>query len=60
MRASDRLRWFSRWAGRFERRGVYTPGEDTRNIDAVGDFGWLITLWLLGVAVLVLVLALAT
>lgn len=60
MRASDRLRWLWRWADWFERRGVYTPGEDTRGMDAVGDFGWLISLWLLGVAVLILVFALAT
>lgn len=60
MRASNPLRWVARWADWFERRGVYAPGEDTRKMDAIGDFGWLISLWLLGVAVLVLFFALAT
>jgi|GEM_PF-3417636 len=53
------LRWVGRWADWFERRGVYSPGENTRRMTAVGDFGWLIAVWLLGVAVLILVLALA-
>lgn len=53
------LQWVARWADWFEQRGVYAPGEDTRDMTAIGDFGWLITLWLVGTAVLVLVLALA-
>ena len=59
MRGRAPLRWVGRWADWFERRGVYSPGENARRMTTVGDFGWLIAVWLLGVAVLILVLALA-
>lgn len=60
MRAWTPARWFVRWADWFERRGVYTPGDDTSRVDTVRDFGWLITAWLLGVAMFVIFFALAT
>lgn len=60
MRALNPLRWLIRWADWFERRGVYAPGEDSRRVNAVRDFGWLITAWLLGLALFILFFALAT
>jgi hypothetical protein len=43
----------------FEARGVYVPGEDNKAISPWRDFGWLITLWLVTVAVLILFFAMA-
>lgn len=53
-RAADKL------VDRFEARGVYVPGEDHKAISPWRDFGWLIAMWLLGVAVFVLFFALAS
>jgi hypothetical protein len=44
---------------RFEARGVYVPGEDNKAISPWRDFGWLITFWLITVAVFVLFFAMA-
>jgi hypothetical protein len=44
---------------RFEARGVYVPGEDNKAISPWRDFGWLIALWLVTVAVLILFFAMA-
>lgn len=44
---------------RFEARGVYVPGEDSKAISPWRDFGWLIATWLVAVAVFVLFFALA-
>jgi hypothetical protein len=44
---------------RFEARGVYVPGEDDKAISPWRDFGWLIALWLVTVAVLILFFAMA-
>jgi hypothetical protein len=43
----------------FEARGVYVPGEDNKAISPWRDFGWLIALWLVTVAVLILFFAMA-
>jgi hypothetical protein len=43
----------------FEAHGVYVPGEDNRPISLWRDFGWLITGWLITVAVFVLFFSLA-
>ncbi len=53
------LRWPDEWAGWFEKRGVYVPGEDNRVVDPWRDWGWLIVLWLAGLAVFSLVFAIA-
>lgn len=44
---------------RFEARGVYVPGEDHARISPWRDFGWLIAIWLVTVAVFFLFFALA-
>lgn len=59
MPVSDLLRWPERCADWFEQRGVYVPGEDNRGVDPWRDWGWLIVVWLAGLAVFILVLALA-
>ncbi|MFF0145077.1 MULTISPECIES: hypothetical protein [Amycolatopsis] len=43
----------------FENRGVYVPGEESRAVDPVRDFGWLIVAWGGGVAVFILLFAFA-
>ncbi len=48
-----------RLVDRFEARGVYVPGEDNKAISPWRDFGWLITAFLVTVAVFVLFFALA-
>jgi hypothetical protein len=48
-----------RLVDRFEASGVYVPGDDEKAISPWRDFGWLIALWLITVAVLVLFFALA-
>ncbi len=59
MAARRLLHWPERWADRFERRGVYVPGEDSRGLDPWRDWGWLIVIWLAGLAVFILVFAIA-
>jgi len=44
---------------RFEARGIYVPGEDNKTISPWRDFGWLITGFLIAVAIFVLLFALA-
>lgn len=44
---------------RFEARGVYVPGDDKKAISPWRDYGWLIVLWLITVAVFVLFFAMA-
>lgn len=44
---------------RFEERGVYVPGEDNRSLSPWRDFGWLIATYLVAIAVLILLFALA-
>lgn len=58
MRGSDLVWWPKRCVDWFEQRGVYVPGEDNREIDLWRDWGWLIVVWLAGIAVFILVLAL--
>jgi hypothetical protein len=53
------LHWFARWADWFEERGVYVPGEESRAVDPVRDFGWLMAAWVAGVAIFILLFALA-
>ena len=66
--ARRRTRWVARlnplalvvyWADWFESRGVYVPGEDNRSLSAMRDFGWLIAVWLVSVAALVVLFAVA-
>lgn len=59
MSSRNPLRWFAKWADWFEERGVYVPGEESRAVDPVRDFGWLMTAWFAGVAVLIVVLSFA-
>ncbi|MGH3877385.1 MAG: hypothetical protein ACRDSK_10175 [Actinophytocola sp.] len=44
---------------RFEAGGIYVPGEDNKAISPWRDYGWLIALWLITVAVFVLFFAMA-
>ena len=44
----------------FESRGVYVPGEDSRSLSPWRDFGWIIIAWLVTVAALIVLLAVAT
>jgi hypothetical protein len=44
---------------RFEARGVYVPGEDSKAISPWRDFGWLIASFLVTVSVFILFFALA-
>lgn len=60
MRALPLVRLISDPADRFEMRGVYVPGRDTARVRPWREFGWLLTSWLLGVTLFVLILALAT
>ena len=39
--------------------GVYVPGEESRAVDPVRDFGWLMASWVAGVAIFILLFALA-
>ncbi|MFC4858001.1 hypothetical protein [Actinophytocola glycyrrhizae] len=50
---------FVRLVDRFEERGVYVPGEDSKAISPWRDFGWLITFFIVTMAVFVLFFALA-
>ncbi|SED50865.1 hypothetical protein SAMN04489727_8153 [Amycolatopsis tolypomycina] len=59
MASRNPLRWVARWADWFEERGVYAPGEESRAVDPVRDFGWLMTAWVAGVAIFILLFALA-
>ncbi len=43
----------------FEARGVYVPGDDNKAISPWRDYGWLIALWLVTVAVFILFFAMA-
>lgn len=53
------FQWITRWADWFENRGVYVPGEESRAVDPVRDFGWLMAAWVAGVAIFILLFALA-
>ena len=44
----------------FESRGVYVPGEDSRSLSPWRDFGWIIIAWLVTVAALIVLFAVAT
>jgi len=59
MPSRNPLRWFAQWADWFEERGVYVPGEESRSVDPVRDFGWLMVAWAVGVAIFILLFALA-
>ncbi|MFJ1760994.1 MULTISPECIES: hypothetical protein [unclassified Amycolatopsis] len=59
MASRNPLGWFARWADWFEERGVYVPGEESRAVDPVRDFGWLMAAWVAGVAIFILLFALA-
>jgi hypothetical protein len=49
-----------RWVRWFEARGVYVPGEDAHALSTWRDFGWLITGFLLVVALFVVFFAVAS
>ncbi|OXM67745.1 hypothetical protein [Amycolatopsis vastitatis] len=59
MSSRSPMRLFARWADWFEERGVYVPGEESRAVDPVRDFGWLMAAWVAGVAIFILLFALA-
>ena len=59
MSSRNPLGWLARWADWFEARGVYVPGEESRAVDPIRDFGWLMTAWVVGVAIFILLFALA-
>lgn len=59
MSSLNPVRWFTRWADWFENRGVYVPGEESRAVDPIRDFGWLMAAWVFGVAIFILLFALA-
>jgi hypothetical protein len=44
---------------RFEARGIYVPGEDNKAISPWKDFAWLITGFLIAVALFILLFAFA-
>jgi len=44
---------------RFEARGVYVPGDDSRPISPWRDFSWPIAGWLLAIALFVVIFAIA-
>ena len=54
------LSWFVRWADWFESRGVYIPGEDSRSLSTLRDFGWLIAGWLIAVSAFVVLFAIVS
>jgi hypothetical protein len=54
------LFWAVRWADWFEARGVYVPGEDSRSLSTLRDFGWLIAGWLIVVSVFVVLFAIVS
>lgn len=43
---------------RFEARGVYVPGDDSRDISLWRDFGWQIAAWSITVGLFVIFFAL--
>ncbi|MGH3492559.1 MAG: hypothetical protein ACRDRL_21115 [Sciscionella sp.] len=47
------------WVDHFTARGVYVPGEENRSLSPAGDFGWLITAWLISVALFIVFFAVA-
>ena len=59
MRAPRVLTAILHLVDRFEKRGIYVPGEDNKSISPLRDFGWLIAAFLVAVAVFVLLFALA-
>ncbi len=59
MRTPHPVHAVMRLVDRFEASGVYVPGEDSKPISAWRDFGWIITVWLVTVAVFVLFFAMA-
>jgi hypothetical protein len=48
------------WVDRFEARGVYIPGEDSRLLSPWRDFGWQIAAWLIAVSGFVVFFAVAS
>ncbi|HVV24194.1 MAG TPA: hypothetical protein VHF06_32465 [Pseudonocardiaceae bacterium] len=52
--------WFVRWADWFEARGVYVPGEDSRSLSPLRDFGWLIAGGLIAVSAFVVLFAIVS
>lgn len=52
--------WFVRWADWFEERGVYIPGEDSRALSTMRDFGWLIVGWLIAVSAFIVLFAIVS
>lgn len=54
------LSWPVRWADWFESRGVYVPGEDSRTLSTLRDFGWLIAAWLIAVSAFVVFFAIVS
>ncbi|SEE17798.1 hypothetical protein SAMN04489729_6591 [Amycolatopsis lurida] len=59
MASRSPIRWLTRWADWFEERGVYVPGEESRAVDPMRDFGWLIVAWVSGLAIFILFFAFA-
>ncbi|MDT8911737.1 hypothetical protein [Amycolatopsis sp. PS_44_ISF1] len=53
------MSWLNQLTDWFESRGVYIPGEESRAVDPVRDFGWLMVAWGAGVAVFILLFAFA-
>jgi hypothetical protein len=48
------------WVAAIETRGVFVPGEENRSGSLWREYGWLIALWLIGVALYILFFAAAT
>ncbi|HWD01441.1 MAG TPA: hypothetical protein VG674_03115 [Amycolatopsis sp.] len=59
MASFNPVRVVRKWTDWFENRGVYIPGEESRAVDPVRDFGWLMVAWGAGVAVFILLFAFA-
>jgi hypothetical protein len=59
-RSANPFHYLARTVEWFESRGVYVPGEDSRSLSPWRDFGWIIIAWLVTVAGLIVLLAVAT
>ncbi|MGH3950140.1 MAG: hypothetical protein ACRDSE_13615 [Pseudonocardiaceae bacterium] len=60
MASPNPLRWMADLADRFEMRGVYVPGEDSRNVQPWREFGWIFVGWLAALGMFILLFALAS
>lgn len=60
MRTLNPLHWAGRLADWFDSRGVYVPGEESREVEPWRDFGWMIVAWIVALGMLVLFFALAS